>query len=124
MCLPGTARPPTRTTRDRDDCSAPVNSGSQRLSVPFTPVTRLATRARILGLTQEALGYDHLRPGQAEAIAAILAGRDTLAVLPTGLGKSAIYQVGGPQIAGLTVVVSPLVALQRDQVESVAERDL
>ena len=48
--------------------------------------------------------------------------RDTLAVLPTGSGKSAIYQVGGLALGGLTVVVSPLIALQRDQHQALATR--
>jgi ATP-dependent DNA helicase RecQ len=65
-----------------------------------------------------------LRPSQLRALAAIGAGRDTLAVLPTGSGKSAIYQVGGLLTGGLTVVVSPLIALQRDQARSLSARTL
>jgi len=53
---------------------------------------------RIRDAAREALGYDRLRPGQEEAIAAILQGRDALAVLSTGSGKSAIYQVAGLHI--------------------------
>src|SRR3954451_13140009 len=56
------------------------------------------------------------RPGQREAVDALVAGRDVLAVLPTGWGKSAVYQIAGLCRAGATVVVSPLIALQRDQV--------
>jgi ATP-dependent DNA helicase RecQ len=56
-----------------------------------------------------------LKPAQRRAVDAVVHGRDTLAVLPTGSGKSAIYQVGGLVRGGLTVVVSPLIALQRDQ---------
>jgi ATP-dependent DNA helicase RecQ len=59
-------------------------------------------------------GYENLRPGQAAAIRAVLAGRDTLAVLPTGYGKSAIYRLAACLLAGPTVVISPLIALQRD----------
>ena len=51
----------------------------------------------------------------------MLAGHDTLAVMPTGSGKSAIYQIAGAIIPGVTVVVSPLIALQQDQVEAIAE---
>jgi ATP-dependent DNA helicase RecQ len=69
------------------------------------------------------LGYEQLRPGQEEAIAAVLAGHDTLAVMPTGSGKSAIYQIAGAVIPGVTVVVSPLIALQQDQVEAIVEMD-
>ncbi|MFT4041183.1 MAG: ATP-dependent DNA helicase RecQ, partial [Thermomicrobiales bacterium] len=70
---------------------------------------------------REALGHAQLRPGQEEAIAAVLAGRDTLVVMPTGAGKSAIYQAAGAMLPGLTVVISPLIALQQDQVAALAE---
>ena len=59
-----------------------------------------------------------LTAAQRTALAAITSGRDVLAVLPTGSGKSAIYQLGGLALGGLTVVVSPLIALQRDQLRS------
>ena len=67
----------------------------------------------------EVLEHDRLRPGQKDAMQAVLAGRDTLAVLPTGSGKSAIYQLAAELIEGPTVVVSPLIALQTDQVRSI-----
>jgi ATP-dependent DNA helicase RecQ len=66
------------------------------------------------------LDFEGLRPGQKEATAAVLHGRDTLVVLPTGSGKSAIYQLAGELIEGPTLVVSPLLALQADQVRSIA----
>jgi hypothetical protein len=81
-------------------------------------------RDPILALARSALGFRRLRPGQREAVKALLAGRDVLAVLPTGSGKSAIYQLAALQIPGPTLVVSPLVALQRDQVEAIARRHL
>lgn len=77
----------------------------------------------IASVARERFGFARLRPGQAEAIQAVLDGRDTLAVFPTGAGKSAIYQISGSMISGATVVVSPLIALQRDQVESLAMFD-
>ncbi|MDQ2655732.1 MAG: ATP-dependent DNA helicase, partial [Chloroflexota bacterium] len=70
---------------------------------------------------REALGLTELRPGQRDAIAAVVAGRDTLVVMPTGAGKSAIYQTAGVLLQGLTIVVSPLIALQQDQVAALAE---
>lgn len=70
-------------------------------------------------IAQEHFGYDQLRPGQEAAIQAVLTGHDTLAVMPTGSGKSAIYQIAALQIPGCTVVVSPLIALQKDQVETI-----
>ncbi|HZB77096.1 MAG TPA: RecQ family ATP-dependent DNA helicase, partial [Solirubrobacteraceae bacterium] len=63
-----------------------------------------------------------LRPGQREAIEAVLSGRDALVVMSTGSGKSAIYQIAGLLLPGATVVVSPLIALQRDQVDDLRER--
>jgi ATP-dependent DNA helicase RecQ len=61
-------------------------------------------------------GFDAFRPGQAEIVAAVLAGRDVLAVMPTGSGKSLCYQLPALLCDGLTVVVSPLIALMRNQV--------
>ena len=66
-------------------------------------------------------GWASLRPGQREAIELVLDGRDVLAVMPTGHGKSAIYQLAARLIDGTTIVVSPLIALQRDQVEQLDE---
>ena len=66
-------------------------------------------------LARERLGYARLRPGQLPAIEALAGGRDVLAVLPTGGGKSAIYELAGLLRTGPTVVISPLIALQDDQ---------
>ncbi|MER7618161.1 RecQ family ATP-dependent DNA helicase [Nonomuraea wenchangensis] len=74
-------------------------------------------------VAREALGLEELRPGQLAAMTALAEGRDTLAVMPTGSGKSAIYQVPALLLKGPTLVVSPLIALQRDQVEALRERD-
>jgi ATP-dependent DNA helicase RecQ len=71
--------------------------------------------SEVRAIAREAFGYDRLRPGQPEAVQSVLAGRDTLAVMPTGSGKSAIYQIAGLLMPGGTVVVSPLIALQQDQ---------
>jgi len=66
-------------------------------------------------LARDRLGFGQLRPGQLSAVEALAGGRDVLAVLPTGGGKSAIYELAGMLRAGPTVVVSPLIALQDDQ---------
>ena len=71
----------------------------------------------------DAFGWDELRPGQLEAMEAVVAGHDTLVVMPTGSGKSAVYQVPALLLDGPTVVVSPLIALQRDQVAGLLGRD-
>lgn len=66
-------------------------------------------------------GWEELHPEQLEAMEAVLAGRDVVAVLPTGSGKSAIYQVPAVLLDGATVVVSPLIALQQDQIAGLAD---
>jgi len=71
--------------------------------------------AAIRDLARKRLGFERLRPGQLPAVAAAAGGRDVLAVLPTGGGKSAIYELAGLLRDGPTVVVSPLIALQDDQ---------
>lgn len=79
------------------------------------------TLADVRDTAREVFGYRDLRPGQREAIAALLDGRDVLLVLPTGAGKSAVYQLPGLELPGPTLVVSPLIALQQDQVRSLLE---
>ena len=66
-------------------------------------------------------GYDTFRGGQEEIIDALLAGRDVLAVMPTGAGKSVCYQVPALLLPGITLVVSPLVSLMRDQVTQLVQ---
>ncbi len=73
-------------------------------------------RSSLKRLAREELGIAGLRPGQLDAMEAAASGRDVLAVMPTGYGKSAIYQIVAAHLPGRTVVVSPLIALQRDQV--------
>ena len=66
-------------------------------------------------------GYDAFRPGQQGVVEAVLSGRDALAVMPTGAGKSVCYQVPGIVLDGLTLVVSPLVSLMGDQVRALLD---
>ena len=75
-------------------------------------------------LARERLGFERLRPGQLRAVEALAGGRDVLAVLPTGGGKSAIYELAGLMRKGPTVVVSPLIALQDDQLAHLHEAGL
>ena len=76
--------------------------------------------ADVQKVARAALGFS-LRPEQREAVEAAVSGRDVLVVMPTGAGKSAVYQVAGAIVPGPTLVVSPLIALQRDQVEAIEE---
>ncbi|MDP9884102.1 ATP-dependent DNA helicase RecQ [Sinomonas atrocyanea] len=73
------------------------------------------TTGALRRMASEAFGIDTWREGQFEAVRAAAEGRDVLAVMPTGHGKSAIYQVAGAALPGVTVVASPLVALQAEQ---------
>lgn len=75
-------------------------------------------------LLKEVFGFDTFRPFQDQVIASLLAGRDTLAILPTGGGKSLCYQLPALLWDGLTVVVSPLIALMQDQVDALRELDI
>jgi ATP-dependent DNA helicase RecQ len=81
----------------------------------------MASAKAIREKARQTLGIERLRPGQLQAIEAVVERRDTLAVMSTGYGKSAIYQLAGEFLAGPTIVVSPLIALQRDQVEAMEE---
>ncbi|GAA3831126.1 RecQ family ATP-dependent DNA helicase [Nocardioides panacisoli] len=76
-------------------------------------------KARIRAAAREDFGHEQLLPGQAEATSALLAGHDVLLISPTGAGKSLVYQLGGDLLGGVTVVVSPLLALQADQVDAI-----
>ena len=78
-------------------------------------------RGLVREVARATLGFGDLRPGPEEAAEALLSGRDTLVVMPTGSGKSAIYQIAGGLIGGTSVVVSPLIALQRDQVDGIGD---
>ena len=79
----------------------------------------------IAAAAKKLLGFPSLRPGQEDAIGALMEGRDVVVVQPTGSGKSAIYQIAGELIGGSTVIISPLIALQKDQADAIdSERKL
>jgi len=75
-------------------------------------------------ILRERFGFDAFRPGQREAIEGLLAGQDLLCIQPTGHGKSLIYQVTAVALGGITVVISPLLALMRDQLDHLSQRFL
>lgn len=70
---------------------------------------------------KEVFGYDDFRTGQEDAVAAILRGREVMAVMPTGAGKSLCYQIPALVLPGITLVVSPLISLMRDQVSALLQ---
>lgn len=70
---------------------------------------------------KEAFGYDAFRPGQRQIIDTVLSGRDCIGVMPTGAGKSLTYQIPARIFGGVTLVISPLIALMKDQVDAMTE---
>ncbi len=103
-------------------CQGPIDATGHGQADPVTnPPSRVTAadhRDQIDRMARDAFGLRHLRNGQREAIAASLAGDDVLVVWATGSGKSAVYQIAAALRGGVTVVVSPLIALQADQLES------
>src|SRR5690242_17423642 len=77
-----------------------------------------------LRLLRDHFGHTDFRPAQVPVIVSVLAGRDTLAVLPTGGGKSVCFQIPALALGGLTLVVSPLIALMQDQVAAAVARGI
>ncbi len=73
---------------------------------------------------EQVFGFRQFRPGQKEILKAVLSGEDTLAIMPTGGGKSLCYQVPAFLRTGITLVISPLIALMKDQVDSLGVLDL
>ncbi|MGI8765836.1 MAG: DEAD/DEAH box helicase [Gemmatimonadaceae bacterium] len=91
------------------------------VTAPSTPPT---SEARARTLLRELFGHREFQPGQWEPIRAVLQGRDALVVMPTGSGKSLIYQFATLMTPGLAVVVSPLIALMKDQQDKLNEQGL
>jgi len=69
-------------------------------------------------------GFDSFRAGQEESVKSLLAGQHTLVVMPTGAGKSLIYELTALLLPGLTLIISPLIALMKDQVDSLARYNI
>ncbi|MEV6969634.1 RecQ family ATP-dependent DNA helicase [Hamadaea sp. NPDC051192] len=86
------------------------------------PPFHLLHSFRLRRAARQVFGWRRLRDGQLAAMRSIMSGRDTLVVLPTGAGKSAVYQIPATLLPGPTIVISPLLALQQDQLASLNDR--
>ncbi len=80
-----------------------------------------AARPKPQSVLEHVFGYPSFRPGQAEIIETVLAGRDCVGIMPTGAGKSLTFQIPARVMGGVTLVVSPLIALMKDQVDALTE---
>jgi ATP-dependent DNA helicase RecQ len=83
-----------------------------------------APRSGLRSKLREHFGFPRFRPGQEKVVRSALSGRDTLAMMPTGSGKSLCFQLPGLVMEGSTVVISPLIALMKDQTESLAQKGI
>jgi ATP-dependent DNA helicase RecQ len=83
-----------------------------------------ATSRHALGCLRSHFGHQQFRHGQEQIVTAVLGGRDVLAVMPTGSGKSLGYQLPAVMLPGTTIVVSPLISLMKDQVDELNRRDI
>src|SRR6187399_1387085 len=101
-------------------------TGPKLLRNPFLslPPTSDAMNSEAVQALNESFGFTDFREGQEEVIASILARQDVLAVMPTGSGKSLCYQLPALLFPGITLVVSPLIALMKDQVDALLRRGI
>ncbi len=91
------------------------------LRLPARAQSPTAATGDPLDVLRTTFGYESFRAGQEEIIRAVLAGRDCVGIMPTGAGKSLTYQIPARLLGGTTLVVSPLIALMKDQVDSITE---
>ncbi len=95
----------------------PARAPITRTALPDSSPTAARTPDEVL---RDVFGFDEFRPGQREVIDAVLAGRDCIALMPTGAGKSLTYQLPARLLKGTVLVISPLISLMKDQVDAVA----
>src|ERR1700754_4747666 len=93
---------------------------STRMHPTMTPALKPLDRELEIAL-RRVFGFPNLRAGQEDVIRSVMDGHDTLAVMPTGAGKSLCYQLPALQFEGMTIIVSPLISLMRDQATKLTE---
>ncbi len=98
-----------------------LRQAAERARQAQRPAANPEVEARALAALKDIFGYPAFRDGQLAIIEAVMAGRDCLAVMPTGAGKSVTYQIPARLLGGLTLVVSPLISLMKDQVDAMGE---
>ena len=114
-----TLHPAVQDERPRDERAVPEAERAEGASGDFTGRDAgLSPKYRAL---KQYFGYDSFREGQEPVVDAILSGRDVLAVMPTGAGKSTCYQVPALVLDGVALVISPLISLMKDQVQSLIQ---
>jgi ATP-dependent DNA helicase RecQ len=118
-----TAPKSQKAAQKKGEAPAVIRPEEEEEAEPLAWPVELATEAppELLEALREHFGYETFRPGQIEVIQAALAGEDTLALMPTGAGKSLCYQLPAMLLPGATVLISPLIALMRDQVQNLPE---
>ena len=100
----------------------PASAAAAANLMPVETPEETEVRARLETALHELFNFERFHPGQEDVIARVMEGQDTLAILATGAGKSLCYQLPALLLNGTTVVVSPLIALMKDQVDMLAER--
>ena len=100
----------------KSESSVQVDKLSQDFDVSLATIRRDLAAMEKEGLLRRVYGYESFRPGQEELIDAVLHKHDVFGIMPTGGGKSMCYQLPGLMLPGITLVVSPLISLMRDQV--------
>src|ERR1700731_3825655 len=86
------------------------------------PILQSDLKSQLTGILQNTFGFQEFRDGQYEAINTLLTTGRVLCILPTGHGKSLLYQIPACLLGGLTIVISPLLALMRDQIDHLNKR--
>jgi ATP-dependent DNA helicase RecQ len=99
----------------------PAAFDSAAISALKTLASELEAKPDLEAALKATFGYGTFRPGQKAIIEAVLAGRDVVGIMPTGAGKSLTYQLPARLLGGVTLVVSPLIALMKDQVDALTE---